>query len=296
MRKKWIFVVALIGCLSAIWAMKKAMTPPPRLPPKVEPADKPFTDGIAATGIIEALGDNFATGSPQNGIVQEIFVNVWQPVKKGEPLFQLDDRELRAELAVAEAKEGVARADYNRIHDQLLRLRSIQDSRAISQEELRSKENQEEVALATLRQMQMEKEKTKTLIDLLVVRAPIDGVVIQKNIKVGEYLVANDTHNPPIVMGDIRQLQVRAHVDEQNASRIMPHTAAIAYPKNQPGYAIPMQFIRIEPYVIPKTSLTGSSKEKVDTRVLQIIYSFEPPQGISLYIGQQVDVYIERGT
>jgi hypothetical protein len=45
--------------------------------------------------------------------------------------------------------------------------------------------------------------------------------------------------------------------------------------------------------VIPKKSLTGGSTERVDTRVLQVIYQFDPPNR-PLYVGQQVDVYIER--
>jgi len=50
--------------------------------------------------------------------------------------------------------------------------------------------------------------------------------------------------------------------------------------------------VRFEPYVIPKKSLTGDSTERVDTRVLQVIYSIRDG-GPSVYVGQQMDVYIE---
>jgi len=53
--------------------------------------------------------------------------------------------------------------------------------------------------------------------------------------------------------------------------------------------------VRIEPYVIPKKSLTGDNTERVDTRVLQVIYRFERPS-FPIYAGQQVDVFIERRT
>ena len=46
-------------------------------------------------------------------------------------------------------------------------------------------------------------------------------------------------------------------------------------------------------YIIPKMSLTGASTERVDTRVLQVIYSLTRPQDPPLYVGQQVDVFIE---
>jgi HlyD family secretion protein len=50
--------------------------------------------------------------------------------------------------------------------------------------------------------------------------------------------------------------------------------------------------VRFEPYVVPKMSLTGDSTERVDTRVLQVIYSFERGN-LPIYIGQQMDIYID---
>ena len=50
--------------------------------------------------------------------------------------------------------------------------------------------------------------------------------------------------------------------------------------------------MRFEPYVVPKLSLTGDSAERVDTRVLQVIYSFDRGE-LPIYVGQQMDIYIE---
>lgn len=291
--KSLIFILAFLGIFSAVWVAKKTMAPSPQPISKISPPQKPYPKGIAASGIIEAKGENFSIGSPENGIVQEIYKEVWDNVKKGDPLFKIDTRELEAELKVAEAKEEIARAESNRIDDQLSRLRSIKNSRAISQEELRSKENEAVVANAKLEQMKREKEKIAVLLDRLMIRSPIDGIVIQKNIKVGEYLLAASPP-PPFILGDMSKFQVRVDIDEQNAARLMPQAAGMAYPKNRQDYPIPLSFVRIDPYIIPKVSLTGSSKEKVDTRVLQAIYTFDPPHDLPLYIGQQVDVYLDR--
>ena len=54
----------------------------------------------------------------------------------------------------------------------------------------------------------------------------------------------------------------------------------------------PLQFVRIEPFVVPKRSLTGDSTERVDTRVLQIIYRVERDD-MPLFVGQQLDVFID---
>ena len=58
---------------------------------------------------------------------------------------------------------------------------------------------------------------------------------------------------------------------------------------------IELSFVRVEPYVVPKTSLTGASTERVDTRVLQVIYSFTRPQDRPVYVGQQVDLFVKSG-
>jgi hypothetical protein len=52
-----------------------------------------------------------------------------------------------------------------------------------------------------------------------------------------------------------------------------------------------LSFVRVEPFVVPKRSLTGENTERVDTRVLQVIYAVESAE-TTLYVGQQVDVFI----
>ncbi len=99
------------------------------------------------------------------------------------------------------------------------------------------------------------------------------------------------THDSRIFhFGDMQQLQVRAEVD---TPLVVPHRAGVAYLKGQTAQAIPLTFVRIEPYIVPHKSLTGDNSERVDTRVLQIIYRFERPP-FPIYAGQQVDVFIDR--
>ena len=59
-----------------------------------------------------------------------------------------------------------------------------------------------------------------------------------------------------------------------------------------PGQPFELEFVRIEPYVKPKRSLTGATSERVDTRVLQVLYK-AGPSPVPLYAGQQVDVFLE---
>lgn len=67
---------------------------------------------------------------------------------------------------------------------------------------------------------------------------------------------------------------------------------ATGFLRGRPEIKTPLTFVRFEPFVLPKKSLTGDSTERVDTRVLQVIFSF-PRGDLPLFVGQQMDVWIE---
>ncbi len=128
-------------------------------------------------------------------------------------------------------------------------------------------------------------------------RSPIEGTVLQVSVRAGEFVTAGG--KPAIVVGDISRLQIRCDIDEQMAPRMRENLPARGYLKGEgnredaEARAIPLRFIRIDPFVIPKASLTGVSTERVDTRVLQVIYQFDRPADRPIFVGQQMDVYID---
>ena len=87
-------------------------------------------------------------------------------------------------------------------------------------------------------------------------------------------------------------MNVRVDVDEHDAWRVRPDAPAIGYLQGNNKIGAKLHFVRFEPYVIPKVSLTGAPTERVDTRVLQLIHSFERDD-LPIYVGQQLDVYID---
>ena len=301
-------LAAMLGVIAIIMVSRtqaeREMAPagdPPVMPPQ-----KPFPEAVAATGILEALSENVSLGVPLPGLVTEVLVQVNDTVKKGQPLLKLDDRDLLAEKITAEAEQKIARAQIAvnvaqlaKLNAQLSRLTSVSDSRAVSREELENRRQDVAVAQAQLAATEAgllaadaSLARINLLLERLTVRSPRDGSIIQLNIRAGEY-AATSPISPVMILGDIGRLQARADVDEQNATRIRDGQKAYAYLKGDPTVTFPLTFIRVEPYVIPKVSLTGSSSERVDTRVLQVIYSLERPDNPPLYVGQQVDVFIE---
>jgi hypothetical protein len=95
-----------------------------------------------------------------------------------------------------------------------------------------------------------------------------------------------------MLIGNIDQLHVRVDIDENDAWRFDKHTKAVAYLRGNRAFKVELELAYLEPFVIPKKSLTGDSTERVDTRVLQALYSFDRKQ-LPFYIGQQMDVFIE---
>lgn len=295
-------VVAMGVVLQKLRAQDASIPPPPVAPPK-----KAAPDDVAATGILEARDENVDIGVPIPGLVKEVKVAVNQAVKQGSPLLVLDDRELAASLlkqkaaiAVAEANVVVAQAQLGKVQDMLERLKSVPDQRAISQDDLRNRTNdvtvskaQLQAAEAQLAAARADVGQTELLIDRLTVRAPRDGTILQVNVRAGEY-ASPQNREAALILGDIATLHVRADVDEQNAMKIAPGKDATLYLKSDSSKKYTIQFVRVEPYVIPKVSLTGASTERVDTRVLQVIYRLEKPKDERLYVGQQVDVFIPR--
>jgi hypothetical protein len=115
---------------------------------------------------------------------------------------------------------------------------------------------------------------------------------MQVNIRQGEYAQTGVLSTPLMILGNLDLLYVRVDIDENDAWRFKPETKAVAFMRGNRDMKTELNFVRVEPFVTPKKSLTGSSTERVDTRVLQVLYSF--PRGtLPTYVGQQMDVFID---
>lgn len=306
LHKKPSFYLSIAGLAGTLALINTTRHVPPPPPPLVEPARSPYTNTVAATGIIEAARENVKVAVPKPGLVHKVFVKVGSVVKAGEPMLELDNREAKAKIETMKSQlaamkaalevDKVQRADWQ---DQLERVVRLEKDKVATEEERRRKEFGVQNIVARLDKAQADiaasgrqLEQAQVELDVLTVRAPRDGTILQVNIREGEF-AGGAGGEPLLVLGDVDKLQVRADVDEQNAPMVSPNQPATAHLKGTTQNPIPLRFVRIEPYVIPKRSLTGDSAERVDTRVLQIIFELDRPD-FPVYVGQQVDVFIKR--
>ena len=148
------------------------------------------------------------------------------------------------------------------------------------------------VARSELAQAEAQVQEVRTAIERMTMTAPIDGVILQKRVRLGQFAQCGPTSEPLIIMGGGAHLNIRADVDEADAWRVRANMPAFAYVRGDTRQRLSLEFVRFEPYVLPKKSLTGDSTERVDTRVLEVIYRIAD-ENPGLYVGQQMDVYIE---
>jgi multidrug resistance efflux pump len=337
-------LLGLAGAGFAIFVVAAGSQPAPVAKPVADPSKPPFEAYIAGAGITESMDRNVAIGAPLARLVLEVNVGVGDEVEAGAPLFRLDDRDLRADLAVRKAALEAAQAKLSRLKDaprveeippaearvaaaeaqladfknQVTLWESVADKRAVTVEDLQRRkfavQAQEarlaeargalillkagswkadiQVAQADVSSAQAQVQQVETEVARLTVRAPSKGTVLQVNVRAGEFAPAGVLQPPLMLFGRLERMHLRVDVDENDAWRFRKGAPAIAFIRGNRELNTELRFERVEPYVVPKRSLTGDSTERVDTRVMQAVYSFDRTK-LPVYVGQQMDVFIE---
>lgn len=302
-------VLPLIAIAAAVLATVSIVRTQPkreRTDPPVAPPTAQYRDTVAAVGLIEASTENVSIGTPLSGVVEQVFVTVGQQVKAGDRLFRLDMRALEAERAVRQAAFQTAQAQLSTAEttladtrDQLARSEKLQKERVISEDELvrrrfavQTTESRVGEARAAISAAKAQIGEAEMDLARSTVTAPMDGEILQVKVRAGEFAPAGQTSVPLLVLGRLQPLHVRVDVDEHEGWRVRPEASALAHIRGKAELKSRLRFVRFEPMVVPKRSLSGDSTERVDTRVLQVIYEVLD-QSVPLFVGQQMDVFIE---
>lgn len=338
-------LLSIAGVCLAVYTVSAQSKPPQVMPPVANPASAPFAANVPGAGLVEPSTEFISIGTHTAGVVAKVFVKANDEVKAGDPLFQIDDRQVRAELASRMAAVDVAEAELQRMmamprpedlpplearvleadsqladaRAQLEKYESVPDKRAVSADEwtrrrfavtsaearvaearaqldlLKAGAWKPDIAIrkANLDATKAEVERIKVDLDRLSMKAPVNGQILKMNVRPGQYVQGGAMgSNDLITMGDTQTLHIRVDIDENDAWRLKAGQEGMAYVRGNSKLSTRIEFVRFEPYVIPKRSLTGSSGERVDTRVLQVIYKFKRSD-LPVFVGQQMDVFIK---
>ena len=306
-------ILAVIGIIAAMFMVWRSL--PNREPqtatltPPTTPKEQRDSGSVAGSGVVEPSSELIDIGTPLSGVVEQLYVTAGQQVSAGTPLFRIDTREARAALEQAEAQarsgvQGIAAAQTRlRVaQNQLALFRGVSDARAISRLELVDREGavadaRAQLALAQAQSSEARAGVERARVDIArrTVRAPATAQVLQVRIRVGEFASAGagqgGTQDPLLTMGITIPLNVRVDIDESEIARIDIGKRAVISARGNASAKVTASFVRAEPQVVAKKSLTNSANERVDVRVLQLIYQL-PAQDTGLFVGQQIDAFL----
>jgi len=269
------------------------------------------------------VGDEVAAGAPlfrldDRDLVADLEVRRSTLEAAKAKLLRLKEAPRAEEIPPVQARVAAAEAQLADFKNQVQLWESVADKRAVTVEDLQRRkfavQAQEarlaeaqaaltllkagawkpdlQVAAAEVSAAEAQVRQVETEIARLTVRAPAKGTVLQVNVRAGEFAPAGALQTPLMLFGRLERMHLRVDVDENDAWRFRKDAAAVAFIRGNRELNTPLRFERIEPYVIPKRSLTGDSTERVDTRVMQVVYSFDRDK-LPVYVGQQMDVFIE---
>ena len=292
-RKYVLPILAVIGIAIAVFMVIKGNKAPPANKPVVQAAVAPYRSYIFGPGIVEASTENIAIGTPVSGIVTTVYVKWGDRVKTGDPLFTIDSSDLQAQLPLTLAKVKEAEANLAKVKNRLRVGQNMTPGVSISVEDLDNRRLDVGIAEAALASAEAQVTQIKTDIERRTVRARLPGRILQMKTRLGEYAQSGAPSTPLMLLGNDDRLHIRVDVDENDAWRFQPCAAATASIRGNPELKTTVKFEHTDPDVVPKVSLTSdSSTQRVDTRVLQVIYSFEHGS-LPVYVGQQMDVFIQ---
>ena len=287
-------IIAILGAVIALVSVIHSNRSAPVTPPPIASPQAPFASYVAGSGITETGRGNVAIGTSMTGVVRGIDVHVGDRVSAGDVLFRIDDRDLQAKLQVAQAGVAQAQAALEKPTHRLGYLNHLQrlDPGVISREMVTNAHDDAKTARTELASAKAVAAQLQVENDRLVVRAPTAGRVLQVNTRVGEFADSSVATKPLMLLGDDTRMYLRVDIDENDAWRVRANEPARAFVRGDPELSIPLRFEYIEPFLVPKTSLTGQGTERSDLRVLQVIYSFERGN-LPVYLGQQLDAFIQ---
>jgi HlyD family secretion protein len=232
-------------------------------------------------------------------------------------------------LDITEAQVLAAKAALKNAEDQLAKQKASYelDPKSISKDSLDGAVNAEAIAQASLEVAKRQRDLTKAgawifdlrnqesqyiaydrayrassaLLSKYTLRAPTDGIVLSIGTIVGNYISPQGAYesytqgmNPVMILGSSQsRLQVRCFIDEILVPRLPPLSSIRAQMSIRgSNIKLPLNYVRVQPMVSPKIELSDQREERVDVRVLPIIFNFEKPAQLNLYPGELVDVYV----
>jgi len=261
-KRRWLWLLVPVLAVAVFVGMRARRSDTPVY--LTEPArEGPLRVTVTATGTLQPT-NQVDVGSEVSGIIDKVFVDFNDPVKQGQVIAQLDTQTLearvassRASLAVAEASQATAEATVTEMRAKVARSRELAARGIASQQTLEADDaaSQRAVAQAASAKAQVTAQRaslqeTETALRKAMIRAPIDGVVISREVRTGQTVAAS--FQTPVLFklaDDLRHMELHLNLDESDVGQVRGGQKAEfrvdAYPGR--GFAAVITSVRFAP-------------------------------------------------
>ena len=175
---------------------------------------------VSATGALSAV-TTVQVGTQVSGQVAQILVDFNSHVKKGQLLARIDPT--LAQQAVLDAQAGLVRAqaDLDRSKAEYDRNKVLYDQKVLTATEFTTAQYNYTVAQASVKSAQVALDRARKNLSYTEIYAPIDGVVVERNVDVGQTVAASlSAPQLFLIANDLAQMQILASVDESDIGQI----------------------------------------------------------------------------
>jgi HlyD family secretion protein len=222
MKKKYVIITATVILIAAVLLITKPFSKKKEAlsftTVKVEKAD--ISNSVTATGTIEAI-ITVDVGTQVSGIIEHVYVDFNESVKKGQLLAKLDETSLKAQLEQSQSSVDQAQAEMNFQEATYNRLKTLYDKKLIARADYDQAVYNYETSKASLSNAKSNLARTQVNLDYATITSPIDGVVLNRAVEEGQTVAASfNTPTLFTIVNDLTQMEVKTSVDEADIGKV----------------------------------------------------------------------------
>ena len=213
MKKYFLLVFPLLGLFSSC-GKKTDMTLETYT---VEPTT--LSEVVTATGTMESA-TQVNVGTQVTGIIEHLYADFNEPVEKGQLLAELEKTLLESELKSADANMASAEATYQYTKMNYERDKALHDEKLISDYEFQTSKRDYDVARLSYEKSKADRVRAAKNLNYAEIYSPIDGIVISREVEVGQTVVSSMNVANLYVIADLENMLVVGNVDEADIGQV----------------------------------------------------------------------------
>ena len=215
MMKKWLKIIGFLGVLVVAFLGVRIF-----LTNESQPKYRFVYETVAKRDLRTSISAT-EIGTQVSGDIAKIHVDFNNKVKKGQILAELDKSKLKATLAQAEISLYAAENDYSYKKKVLERIQKLSENGSASAVELENAEYDFRSAELSLKRAKNEVAVAKLNLSYCVIKSPIDGVVLERSVDVGQTVAASMSAPTLFILAkDLSRMRVMASVDEADIGSV----------------------------------------------------------------------------